>query len=131
MVAGEWSLAGSVSSTWERVVAWRPTRTGAVCLSPGQLYEGSQGRDGEGGAKMTAEFSSEGARLELTRKEYIFVYLSMSYVLHGAHFEDHDFMNILGMSREDAELLMESIAGAEKVARQHGEHWNPQVDRGE
>lgn len=75
-----------------------------------------------------ARFDRDGVELDLTKSEYIFVYLSLSYVLHGAHMEDHDFVNILGMSRDDAELLMTRIGEAEDQARARGEHWNPPVN---
>jgi hypothetical protein len=74
-----------------------------------------------------ARFDRDGAELDLTKSEYIFVYLSLSYVLHGAHLEDHDFANILGMAREDAEMLMTRLGAAEDEARARGEHWNPSM----
>lgn len=72
-----------------------------------------------------ARFRSDGVELDLTKDEYIFVYLSLSYALHGARMEDHDFRNILGMSREDAERLMGQIGAAEDEARAKGDHWSP------
>lgn len=77
---------------------------------------------------MMARFRSDGVELDLTKEEYIFVYLSLSYALHGAQMEDHDFRNILGMSRDDAERLMGQIGAAEDEARARGEHWSPPRD---
>lgn len=74
---------------------------------------------------ITARFSHDGVDLSLSRAEYIFVYLSLSYVLNGPRMADHDFVNILGMSRVDAEALMTRIGEAEDRARARGEHWNP------
>jgi hypothetical protein len=74
---------------------------------------------------MMAVFRSDGVGLELTKDEYGFVYLALSYALHGAAMEDHDFRNILGMSRDDAEKLMETIGAAEDEARARGDHWSP------
>lgn len=76
---------------------------------------------------MRAKFHYEGAELNLTKSEYIFVYLSLSFVLHGAHMEDHDFTNILGMSRQDAERLMAALGVAEDEAKARGKHWNPRL----
>lgn len=74
---------------------------------------------------MRTRFHRDGVELDLTKSEYIFVYLSLSYVLHGARLEDHDFANILGMSKEDAEILMTRMSEAEDEARARGEHWSP------
>ncbi|WP_157732502.1 hypothetical protein [Cellulomonas sp. PSBB021] len=74
---------------------------------------------------MIARFRSDGVDLDLTKDEYIFVYLTLSHALHGVRMEDHDFRNILGMSREDAEALMGRIGAAEDEARASGTHWNP------
>ena len=73
---------------------------------------------------MIARFRSDGVDLDLTKAEYIFVYLSLSYALHGVLIDDNDFRNILGMSREDAERLMGEIGVAEDEARARGDHWN-------
>lgn len=74
---------------------------------------------------MMAKFRSDGVEFDLTKDEYIFVYLALSYALHGAALEDHDFRNILGMSRDDAERFMEEVRGAENEARGQGDHWSP------
>jgi hypothetical protein len=74
---------------------------------------------------VTARFHRDGVELGLTKSEYIFVYLSLSYVLHGVRLKDHDFRNILGLSREDAETLMKRLSTLEDEARARGEHWNP------
>ncbi|MCO7237746.1 MULTISPECIES: hypothetical protein [unclassified Aeromicrobium] len=74
---------------------------------------------------MKARFRRDGVELDLTKDEYIFVYLLLSYGLHGVELEDHDFRNILGMSRVDAERLMQSIRAVEREARARGDHWNP------
>lgn len=71
-----------------------------------------------------ARFRSDGVEFDLTKDEYIFVYSALSYALHGVRMEDHDFRNILGMSREDAERLMEQIGAAEDDARARGDHWS-------
>lgn len=72
---------------------------------------------------MIAKFRRDGVDLSLDKSEYIFLYLTMSYVLHGVALADHDFRNILGMSREDAEALLAGLVDAEHAARGRGEHW--------
>ena len=74
---------------------------------------------------MIAKFSRDGVDLGLDESEYSFLYLTLSYVLHGVALADHDFANILGMSRKDAEALMDCLVEAERVARARGDHWNP------
>lgn len=66
---------------------------------------------------MRASFRSDGVELDLTKDEYIFVYLSLAYVLYGVGMEDHDVRNILGMFRGDAERPMDQIGEAERDAR--------------
>lgn len=72
-----------------------------------------------------ARFRSDGVQLDLTKDEYVFIYLSLSHALYGIGMEDHDFRNILGMSRDDAERLMGQIVAAEGDARARGDHWSP------
>lgn len=72
---------------------------------------------------MDATFTTAGADLRLDPQEYGFLHLTLSYVLHGLTLPDHDFRNILGMSRDDAERLYERMQSAEKSARAEGQHW--------
>jgi hypothetical protein len=72
---------------------------------------------------MNAEFSPDGVVLHLEPAEYGFVHLLLSYVLHGLRLPDHDFSNILGISRVDAETMLERMAALESVARDDGSHW--------
>jgi hypothetical protein len=72
-----------------------------------------------------AKFRRDGVELDLTRSEYIFVHLTLSHVLHGIGMKDHDFANILGMPRPEAEALLARIDQAEDAAKAKGEHWNP------
>ena len=74
---------------------------------------------------MIAKFSRDGVDLGLDKSEYVFLDLTLSYVLDGVALADHDFANILGMSRKDAEALRDSLGGAERAARARGDHWNP------
>lgn len=73
---------------------------------------------------MKAEFNSTGVRLALDKSEYIFLHLALSHLLHGLSIPDHDFINIMGLSREEAEELLESLVSSEREARRSGEHWN-------
>ncbi|MBT2499562.1 hypothetical protein J7E25_10675 [Agromyces sp. ISL-38] len=84
-----------------------------------------------GGGPVIARFRRDGVELDLDKSEYIFVYLTLSYVMDGVALADHDFRNILGMTREDAEAFRNGLVGAERVARRQGEHWNPNVPRTE
>ncbi|TDO48646.1 hypothetical protein EV643_107276 [Kribbella sp. VKM Ac-2527] len=74
---------------------------------------------------MIARFRRDGVELDLDMREYIFVYLTFSYVLDGVALADHDFANILGMTREDAEALRDNLMEAERLARVQGTHWSP------
>lgn len=74
---------------------------------------------------MMARFRTDGVELDLTKDEYILVYLLLTHALYGDAMEDHDFRNILGMFREDAERFLDSIGAAEDEARATGDHWNP------
>jgi hypothetical protein len=79
------------------------------------------------GGPVMARFRSDGVELDLDKPEYIFVYLTLSYVLDGVALADHDFRNILGMTREDAEAFLDGLEEAERIARVQGNHWNPNV----
>jgi hypothetical protein len=72
-----------------------------------------------------ADFSRDGVELHLGKIEYDFLMLTLSYVLHGVRLADHDFANILGMSRENAEIFLNGLNVAERAARDRGDHWNP------
>jgi hypothetical protein len=74
---------------------------------------------------VIARFGADGAALDLAPKEYEFIYLTLSYVLHGVRLADHDFINILGMSRQAAEDLYSQMQGLEASARRRGDHWLP------
>ncbi len=74
---------------------------------------------------MIARFRRDGVDLELTIAEYDFLYLTLTHVLYGITIADHDFANILGMGRADAEALMDSLMETERIARSREEHWNP------
>jgi len=63
--------------------------------------------------------------LTLDKREFIFLAMTLSYVLDGISIEDHDFVNILGMTREMAEAMLDDLKAAEGAARARGEHWNP------
>ena len=76
---------------------------------------------------MIARFRLDGVDVGLDKAEYAFLHLTLSYVLDGVALADHDFANILGMSREDAEAFRDSLAEAERIARAHGTHWNPGI----
>lgn len=76
-------------------------------------------------------FGPEGAQLDLAPREYVFVYLALSYVLHGARLADHDFANILGMPRDAAEEMYSQIKVLEAEARARGDHWNRATGTGE
>lgn len=74
---------------------------------------------------MIAKFSPNGADVGLDKREYAFLHLTLSYVLDGIKLSDHDFVNILGMSRDKAEAFRDSLVAAESSARARGNHWNP------
>jgi len=76
---------------------------------------------------MIAHFRRDGVDLALDKSECGFLHLTLSYVLDGVALADHDFANILGMGREDAEAFRGSLVEAERVARSRGEHWNPRT----
>lgn len=76
---------------------------------------------------MIARFRRDGVELDLDKSEYIFVYLTLSYVLDGVAIADHDFANILGMTREEAEAFRDGLVEAERIARVQGNHWSPVV----
>lgn len=72
---------------------------------------------------MIARFGKDGVRLDLEPREFAFVDLVLSYVLHGVRLPDHDFLNILGMSRLAAEALYSELQSTEAAARAQGQHW--------
>ncbi len=72
-----------------------------------------------------ADFSPDGVTLHLSPREWDFLALSLSYLLHGDRLPDHDFRNILGLSGEDAERLYDGLGEVEGRARATGNHWNP------
>jgi hypothetical protein len=74
---------------------------------------------------VIARFGREGVDLALDKREYIFIALALSYLLDGISIADHDFQNILGMNRADAEKLRDALDTAEATARTAGTHWNP------
>ena len=76
---------------------------------------------------MIARFRRDGVEFDLDKSEYVFVYLTLSYVLDGVALADHDFANILGMTRKEAEALRDGLVEAEGIARVHGNHWSPLV----
>ena len=51
-------------------------------------------------------------RVELDPNEYGFVYLTL-YVIDGLALADHDFRNILRMTRADATAFLDALAEAE------------------
>ena len=65
--------------------------------------------------------------MTLDKREYIFLALTLSYVLDGISIEDHDFTNILGLTRAEAEAWRDELMAAEHAARDRGEHWNPRL----
>lgn len=74
---------------------------------------------------MIAKFGPQGVELALDKREFDFLALTLSYVLDGISIEDHDFANILGMTREQAEAMRDDLMKTERAARARGEHWNP------
>ena len=77
---------------------------------------------------MIAKFGPHGVELTLDKREFDFLALTLSYVLDGISIEDHDFANILGMTREAAEAMRDDLMASEHAARARGEHWNPSVN---
>ena len=73
---------------------------------------------------MIARFGREGVDLALDTREYVFIALGLSYLLDGISIADHDFQNILGMNRADAEKLRDAMGADEATARTSGTHWN-------
>jgi hypothetical protein len=90
-----------------------------------QLPTGCSAEHGSDGAPVIARFRRDGVHIELDKSEYIFVHLALSYVLDGVALVDHDFANILGMRREDAEAFRDSLVETERVAKAQGNHWSP------
>jgi hypothetical protein len=74
---------------------------------------------------VNIRFGEDGAILDLKRAEYGFLYLTLSYVLHGIRLSENDFRNVLGMSRAQAEELLSEMDVLEAEARARGDHWNP------
>jgi hypothetical protein len=74
---------------------------------------------------MIADFGSEAVELKLSKAEYVFLHLALSYVLDGVALADHDFANILGMARSDAEAMRDDLVREERKARERGTHWSP------
>ncbi len=74
---------------------------------------------------MIARFGPHGVELTLGKLEFDFLALTLSYVLDGIVLEDHDFAHILGMTREEAEAMRDSLMETERAARARGEYWNP------
>ncbi len=61
----------------------------------------------------------------MTKEEWWFAFMAMSYVLHGKRLPDHDFRNILMATPEDAERLHDQLDEVEVAARIAGNHWAP------
>ena len=116
------SDAGAEEACWRldnRVVVQGQLLTPA--RSPTNLIPCAKNPDGRW--TMIAKFDTTGAFLEMKPLEYGFLYNTLSYVLNGIRIADHDFRNILGMSREDAENLFDIIKAEEDAARSRHEHW--------
>lgn len=73
-------------------------------------------------------FHRDEVELHLAKSEYIFVYLSLSYVLHWAHLEDHDLTNILCMTREGAETLLTQIGEGDLDGSRPGQVLRDELD---
>lgn len=73
---------------------------------------------------MIARFHLDGVDLGLGKNEYNFIYLMLVYVLYGRGPADNHFYDLLGMSREDAEALLNALGEDERAARALGSHWN-------
>ena len=71
---------------------------------------------------MIARFGLDGVALDLDPREYAFLHLALSFVLHGVSVAD-EFQVLLGMSREEAENLYSRMQAAEVAARERGDHW--------
>lgn len=72
---------------------------------------------------MKAQFNTNGAILDLGIREYEFIFMALSHLLHGIRISDHDFRNILMMERKEAEALLDQLGRGERLARAEGSHW--------
>lgn len=68
-----------------------------------------------------SRFSIDGAVLELTSKEYTFIFHALSYVLYGIKVPD--FQILMEIDRESAERFLEELSAQENLAKKPGEHW--------
>ncbi|MGN8244416.1 hypothetical protein ACTHAM_001319 [Cellulomonas soli] len=80
---------------------------------------------------MMANFRRDGVDIELDKNEYIFICLTLSYVLDGVSLADHDFANILGMGRKAAEAFRDALVEAERAAKAQGNHWSRRASSSE
>ena len=109
---------------------WRPPVRAAFDLSEpnlelttGQLSDDVVERGEAWRVGCVRRASTDGAVLHLAPAEYGWIHLVLSYVLHGLPLPEHDFSNILGMSRVHAETMFERMAALESLAREEGSHW--------